>query len=106
MDLPAPIIALVDKVSRQEYVKSQEYINAAFELNIRLVPLEIEFRKRSQDLSLKKLDIFRAQEKRNVAAAELEIQSTNEYREVRELEDLIEHIKRSIQIAKKASDLI
>lgn len=104
--LPEPIVNLISKVSSQGYVKSQEYINAAFEMNVRLIPLEQEYRQLAQEVAKTRLMILNQQTKRNVAAADVELETTDQYRELHELEDLIEHVKRSIQIAKKASDLI
>lgn len=55
-------------------------------------------------VALKKLHILNSQEKRNVAAAELEIEASEEYENLKNQEHLCDQVTEMIRLAKKTVD--
>ncbi len=56
-----------------------------------------------QGVAQKKLDIMKGQEKRNVAAVDLEVQASDEYRLMRLQEHKVDRVEEFIRLAKKNS---
>jgi len=81
------------------------WLEVAFKLNILRLDETGLYNKMTQKVAQKKLDIFKAQEKRNVAAVGLEVEASDEYRYMKDQEEKIYSIDEFIRIAKKNSDL-
>ena len=79
-------------------------MTAAFTLNLLEIDENVLKNKMRQNVAKTKLEVYKAQEKKNVAAAEMEIETTDAYRELRDQEDKIDSVKEFIMIAKKNSD--
>lgn len=95
---------LKDKVEAKKAIPREVWLSAAFKLNL-LQPDEVhEMEVMRQEIAKKKLQLFKEQEKRNVAAVELEIQASDEYRLMREQENKVDRIEEFIRIAKKNSE--
>ena len=96
--------ALKTMVESKINISQDKWIDAAFFLNV-LQPDEVHtLEMMKQGIAQKKLAILKAQEKRNVAAVELEIEASDDYRLMREQENKVERIEETIRLAKKASD--
>lgn len=79
------------------------------EISFRLVFLRLDeaqlYNKMHQAVSQKKLEILKGQTKKNVAAAELEVETTDEYKFMKDQEAKLYTIDESVRVAKKAGDL-
>ena len=95
---------LKERAQSKESIPSGIWLDAAFKLNLLLEDEEIEMRNLSQTVSKKKLDIMKVQDKRNVSAADLEIQCSDEFRTMCNQEDKVDRIKEFIRIAKKNAE--
>ena len=80
------------------------WIETAMKLNLLLGDESDLLWTARQKVAQKKLSIFQGQEKRNVAAANLEVEASDEYKEMRIQEDKCSRIEEFIRIAKKMSD--
>lgn len=95
---------LKEIVESGRMVDRSVWLTAAFTLNLLEIDENILLRQMQQKVAQKKLDILQGQAKRNVAAAELEVEATDEYRIMRDQEDKIESVKEFVMIAKKSSE--
>ena len=86
-------------------IAREAWLDVAFKLNLLKLDETKLFNKMRQEVAKKKLAILRAQDKKNVSAATLELESTDEYRFMRDQEDKIEAIEEFVRIAKKNADL-
>lgn len=86
-------------------VPREKWLDGGFNLeSLRLEEAE-KYNLLRQEVSKKKLEILKAQEKKNVALADAEIESLDIYRELRNQEDLIHTIDEIVRLAKKSSDI-
>jgi hypothetical protein len=83
----------------------QLWINRGQELNILLIDEKEIAEKLRQKVALLKLAIYQKQEKKNVTAATLEVETLNEYRDLRIQDGIIEIIEEQIMLAKKNADI-
>lgn len=80
------------------------WIETAMKLNLLLGDEQDDLWTARQKVAQKKLDIFNSQEKRNVAAANLQVEASDEYKQMRIQEAKCDRIEEFIRIAKKMSD--
>lgn len=96
---------LKERVEKKEIISRDEWLDVAFKLNLLRIDEAGLYNSMRQEVAKKKLEIMRGQDKKNVAAAEIEIETTDEYRKLRDQEDKIYSIDEFIRIAKKNSDI-
>ena|SRR3990167_7976788 len=92
-------------VESKKIIQKEDWLNVAFKLNLLSLDEKKLLNQMSQELAKSKLDIYKTQEKKNKAAADLEIEATDKYRFYRDQEDKIYSIEEFIRIAKKNADL-
>lgn len=91
-------------VESKQQIPREEWLNASFRLmSLRIDEAQLLNRMR-RELAEKKMAIFKAQEKRNVAAAEVEIEASEAYLFMRDQEEKLYSIDELVRIAKKAAD--
>ena len=93
------------QVENKKEVSRDDWIDIAFKLTFLRIDEAILFNNMRQAVAQKKLEILKAQEKKNVAAAELEVEASDEYRFMKDQEDKIYSIDEFVRIAKKSSDI-
>ena len=92
------------RVAEGKYLPKDDWLRVAFDLNV-LYLGEIEaLESQRQEVAIKKLSLLKSQEKRNVAAVNLEIEASEEYKKMRIQEAKVEQIKEFIRIAKRNTD--
>ena len=100
------IIEWVKKQIEGKNIPSRDtWIDIAFRLSFLRVDEAHLYNQMHQAVAKKKLEIYKLQEKKNKAAADLEVEATDEYRFMRDQEDKIYTIDEAVRIAKKAGDL-
>lgn len=82
-----------------------EWLGCAFKLNLLRIDESQLLNRMRQSVAQKKLAIMRSQDKKNVSAASLELEATDEYRFMRDQESKIEAIEEFVRIAKKSVDM-
>jgi len=95
---------LRDLVESKKSIPKEMWLECAFFLNLLGIDDAQALNKMNQAVAQKKLSIYNLQEKRNVAAVELEVESSDEFREMKNQEAKIYAIKELVRIAKKNSD--
>ena len=80
------------------------WLDIAFRLNLLKIEEAQLLNKMRQAVALKKLGVMKAQEKKNVSAADLEVEATDEYRFMKDQEAKLDAIEEFVRIAKKNSD--
>jgi len=83
----------------------QLWINRAFELNILLIDEKKKYEFLRQAVAVKKMQLFRGQEKKNVSAVNIEIEASDEYRDLNIQESLIYAIEEQVRLAKKNTEI-
>ena|SRR3990167_7839073 len=96
---------LKEMVESKKPIPREQWIEAAFKLNLLRLDESQLYSKMLQAVAKKKMEIYRAQEKRNVSAAELEVETTDEYRFMRDQREKLDVLEQFIMIAKKSADL-
>jgi len=96
---------LKEQVESRKSIQKDVWLDASFKLNLLLDDEEHFMEGMRQEVAQRKLDILKAQQKKNVASAEAEIEATDEYRLMREQEHKVERIKEFIRIAKKNAEV-
>ena len=86
-------------------VARELWLEAAFDLSILRMDEAKLFNKMCQSVAKKKLEILKSQEKKNVALAEVEIESSDEYCFMKDQEDKLYSIDELVRVAKKSADL-
>jgi len=81
------------------------WIGTAMKLNLLLGTEQDILWNAKQEVAKMKLDIFNKQEKRNVAAANLEIETSEVYKKMRIQEDKVGRVEEFVRISKKMSDI-
>ena len=93
-----------EQVESKNMPSREMWLDIAFRLNLLKIEEAALFNKMRQSVALKKLDILKGQEKKNLSAADLEIEATDEYRFMKDQEAKLEAIEEFVRIAKKNSD--
>ena len=91
-------------VESKKLISKEVWLETAFKLNLLRIDEAQLLNKMRQEVARKKLGIYQKQEKRNVAAADLEIEAMDEYRFMRDQEDKIYSLDEFVRIAKKSAD--
>lgn len=91
---------LKQAVTANKKVPNEAWLDAALKLNILLADEHIDLENYRSIVSNKKLVLLKEQEKRNVAAAQLEIEASDEYRELKLQEHRVDRIEEFIRLAK------
>ncbi len=90
-------------VESKASISAEMWMDAAMKLNIlSLDDAEAMIDAELRDAQLK-LGILAKQEKRNVAAAEIEVEASPEYRHLRILQERMEVLREAIRLAKKSA---
>lgn len=97
--------SMADYVGQAIPVPKEKWLDAAFALDVCRLEEAKLYNEMAQKVAQKKLEIFKAQEKRNVAAVEMEVEASDEYRFMKDQEALIYSIDEMIRIGKKNSDI-
>ena len=92
---------LRERVEAKQPIPQEAWADAGFKLNILLAGEHEEMERLHSVVSNKKLGIMQAQEKRNVAAADLEISASDDYRLMKLQEHRVARIEEFIKLAKK-----
>ena len=80
------------------------WLEVAFKLNLLRIDEAKLLNKMRQEVAIEKFSIMGKQEKKNVAAVDLEIETKDNYRFMRDQEDKIWSIDEFIRIAKRNSE--
>ena len=92
---------LKDAVQSKRALNPDIWLDAAFKLNLLLADEHILMEDLRLGVAKKKLSLIKAQEKRNVSAAELEIEASEEHRAMKLQEHKVDRIEEFIKIAEK-----
>jgi hypothetical protein len=92
------------KIHEGDIITPKEWENAAWEMNDLKGELAKEFNSKKRQLAVKRVEITRAQEKKNVALANIEIEALPEYEDLKNIESQIDFLEEAVRIAKKQSD--
>lgn len=85
-------------------IPKEKWLDAAFDLNLFRLDEGMALEDMRQAVAVKKLAILKAQDKRNVAAAEAEIAALDEYRDMRKQELKLDVILEFVRIAKRNAE--
>lgn len=94
-----------EQVESKKEISRDLWLEIAFKLNLLRIDEAILYNKMRQVVAIKKLDILKSQTKRNVAAANAEIETLGEYRFMKDQEAKIYSIDEFVRIAKKSADI-
>jgi hypothetical protein len=94
-----------EQIESKKIVSRELWVEIAFKLTFLRIDEAQLYNKMRQAVAKKKLEILKGQEKKNVAAADIEIESTDEYRFCRDQEDKIYSLDEFVRIAKKSADI-
>lgn len=92
---------LRESVEKNRTLNPAVWLDAAFKLNLKLGPEHDLLEDLRVEVAKKKLEIMKAQDKRNVSAADLEIEASDEYKAFRLQEHKVDRVEEFIKIAKK-----
>jgi len=93
------------QVENKQEIPREIWIEIAFKLSILRIDEAILYNKMRQVVANKKLEILKGQTKRNVSAVEIETETTDEYRFLKDQEAKIYSIDELVRIAKKSADI-
>jgi hypothetical protein len=93
-----------EQVENKNMPSRETWLDIAFRLNLLKIEESQLLNRMRQSVATKRYLIMKAQEKRNVSAADLEVETTDEYRFMRDQEAKLEAIEEFVRIAKKNSD--
>lgn len=96
---------LKEMVESRKPIARELWLEAAFDLVILRIDEARLFNKMHRAVAGKKLDILKSQEKKNVAAADIEIEASEEYQFAKDQEDKLYAIDELIRVAKKSADV-
>lgn len=91
-------------VESQKVLNPNVWMSAALKLNILLSDEHEKLEDLRSEVAKKKLEIMSKQEKRNVAAADTEIEASEIYKQMRLQEHKTDRIVEFIKLAKKQAD--
>ena len=92
------------QVESKNMPSREVWLDIAFRLNLLKIDDVQLLNKMRQDVAKKKFAILGSQEKRNVAAVDLEIETTDEFRFLKDQEAKVDAISEFVRIAKKNSE--
>lgn len=93
-----------EQVESKKMPSREVWLDIAFRLNLLKIDEAALLNKMRQAVAKKKYEILKSQDKRNVAAAELEVEASDEYCFMKDQEAKLEVIEEFVRIAKKNSD--
>ena len=96
---------LKKQVEGKRVIDRETWLDTAFKLNLLRVDEAKLLNKMRQEVSQKKQEILKNQTKKNVAAAEIEVECTDEYRFMKDQEDLLYSIDEFVRVSKKSADV-
>lgn len=96
---------LKKKVESKAEIDRDTWLEVGFRLNLLRIDEAKLLNKMRQAVSQRKQEIVSKQEKRNIAAADIEVECTDEYRLAKDQEDLIYSIDEFVRLAKKSADV-
>ena len=91
-------------IARGDVVSKAVWLDAAFMLSLFREDEAAKFNQFNLDLAKEKKRIYEGQDKKNVSAADIEIQAMEKYRDLKNQEAMIYTIEELIRIAKKNSE--
>ena len=94
-----------EQVESKNMPSREVWLDIAFRLNLLQIEEVQLLNKMRQTVAQRKLEVMKSQEKRNVAAAELEIEASDEYCFMKDQEAKVDAITEFVRIAKKNSDV-
>lgn len=86
-------------------VKREAWLEVAFKLEVLRLDEAKLFNQMSRAVAQKKLDLFKAQEKRNVSAVDIEVEASEEYQMMKDQEALLYSIDELVRVGKKNADM-
>ena len=96
--------ALKEMLESKKDIPKQQWLDAAFFLNLLSIDDKQLLNKMRQAVAIKKFEIYKGQTKRNVSAVDLEVETMDEYRFMKDQEVKIYAIEQLVMIAKKNAD--
>lgn len=93
-----------EQVESKNMPSREVWLDIAFRLNLLKIDEAALLNKMRQSVAQKKYEVLQAQDKKNVAAASLEVERSEEYRFMRDQETKIEVIEEFVRLAKKNSE--
>lgn len=94
-----------EQVESKNMPSREVWLDIAFRLNLLKIEEAALLNKMRQSVAQKKFAIMQGQEKRNVAAVNLEVECSDEYRFMRDQEAKLDVIEEFVRIAKRNADL-
>ena len=88
-------------VESKRPIQQDTWADAAFKLNLLLGDEHIDLENYRALVASERLAIYKAQDKKNVAAAEMEIETSENYRKMRLQEHRVARIEEFVKLAKK-----
>ena len=92
------------KVQSGELLDKKWWLQAAFDLIILRIDEARECNRLKRDVAAAKLEIIKKQDKKNVAAAEIEVEATEKFVEMKNQEDKIYSLDELVRVAKASAD--
>lgn len=92
-------------VESKKIIPREWWIEAAFDLNLLRIDEAQLFNRMKQRVAEMKMELKKKQDKVNISAIEMEVEATDEYRLMRDQEDLIYSIDQFVMVAKKSADM-
>lgn len=96
---------LKELVESKKPIPREQWIEASFRLILLRIDEAQLLNKMRQSVAKKKLAIMKLQEKKNVAAVDVEVEATDEYRFCKDQEDKLYSIDELVRVAKKSADI-
>lgn len=97
--------SLKELVESKKIIPREVWLECAFKLNLLRIDEAKLYNKMRQAVAQKKLEILKGQDKKNVAAADVEVEASDEYRFARDQEDKLYSLDEFVRIAKKNADI-
>lgn len=86
-------------------IPREDWLNAAFRLNLLRIDEAQMLNRMRREVAEKKSRLYALQEKKNVAAVDMQVEATEEYQFMKDQEDKLYSIDEFIRIAKKSADV-
>ena len=99
------LTALKELVESKKVISREHWLEAAFDLNLFRIEEAALYNSMHQKVAEKKLDIIRKQNKPNVAAADVVVEASDEYRFMKDQEAKLYSIDEFIRISKKNAEI-
>lgn len=91
---------LAESVASKKVLNPELWVDAAFKLLVLLGDEHEKLETLRKAVAERKLNLMQGQDKRNVSAATLEVEATEEYREMKLQEHKVDRIEEFIRLAK------